>query len=70
VGPVPIKNILKVFKFHPNLIGSKMDFSELKKFQIKYSCDGFEPRNNMPYSKWTFHIQSKMDLPDLKWKLN
>jgi hypothetical protein len=36
-----------------NFIRSKKDISELEKIGLKYGCEGFNIRNNFPYSNFS-----------------
>jgi hypothetical protein len=48
---------------HSNFIWSKLDFPVLRKFKIKYGCEGFEEWNNFLYRNFP---RFKMDF---KWKI-
>jgi hypothetical protein len=55
---------LKIGKFLPKLILSKIDFSELENVKIKYDYEGFDVRNNFSYRnlfklKMDFELQNR-----------
>jgi hypothetical protein len=46
-------NKFKIFQFCSNLIQTKTNLLEVKKFEIKYGCEGFCVRNNFPYRNFS-----------------
>jgi hypothetical protein len=48
------------------LIQSKDGLTKLKRFQIKYGCEGFEVRNNLPYRNFSkFGVEFELKIRKL-----
>jgi hypothetical protein len=45
--------IISIFQIHSNLIRFKIDLPELEQLEIKYGCEYFELRNNVPYCNFS-----------------
>jgi hypothetical protein len=60
-----IQTNLNLNQTHPNFILSKHDFLGIKKFKIKYGCEGFEERNNFLHHNF---FRFKMDFELKNWE--
>jgi hypothetical protein len=54
----------------PNMFWFKSGLSKIEKIEIKYGCEGFEPRNNFPYLDFSiFRMDFKLKFREssMRW---